>query len=219
MMKKFFLLTAGFIGTKVGLSFEDQEVVAYGMEVIFSVFLSLILALILGLRWGIVPEILVVALVWMIIRSFAGGAHCSTLWRCALSSTLVMVSLGGAARIFSTFFNQKLVILTILFCGLVVLIITFIWAPADNPVKRILSESRRRNFRSKALVVEISVIVFLLSACFLTGNTYSSLLFAAGLAMGMEGLTVSPAGYRIMTYIDKSLGFLEKAIWKGGEKG
>ncbi|RJX28272.1 MAG: hypothetical protein C4554_02585 [Dethiobacter sp.] len=217
-MKKFFLLTAGFIGTKVGLSFEDQEVVAYGMEVIFSIFLSLMLALILGIQWGIASEILVVALVWIIIRSFAGGAHCSTLWRCAFTSTFIMLVLGGTAKKIFNFYDQKVIILTILFCGLVALIITFIWAPADNPVKRILSESRRRNFRNKALVVEIFVIVFLLLACLLMGNTYSSLLFAAALAMGMEGLTISPIGYRIMTYIDKLLGFLEKARWRGGEK-
>ncbi len=217
MMKKYFLSAAGFIGTKVGLSPEDQEVVAYGLEVTFSLFISLILALILGYLLGIVAETLMVALAWMLIRSLAGGAHCSTIWRCAAFSTLVMVSLGWAARLFSSF-DQKLVIVTILLCGFIALTITFIWAPADNAKNRILSANRRRKFRDKALAVEIAMIMFLLLACFFTGNEYSSLFLAAGLAMLVETLTVSPVGYRVIAFLDKLLERVEKAVWRGGEQ-
>ena len=217
MMKKYFLSAAGFIGTKVGLSPEDQEVVAYGLEVTFSLFISLILALILGYLLGIVAETLMVALAWMLIRSLAGGAHCSTIWRCAAFSTLVMVSLGWAARLFSSF-DPKLVIVIILLCGFIALTITFIWAPADNAKNRILSANRRRKFRDKALAVEIALIMFLLLACFFTGNEYSSLFLAAGLAMLVETLTVSPVGYRVIAFLDKLLERVEKAVWRGGEQ-
>lgn len=217
-MKKYFLLAAGFIGTRVGLSFEDQEVVAFGLEVTFSIFISLLLALLFGLWWKIVPEILVVALVWMLIRSFAGGAHLSTLWRCTVSSTMVMVALGGAAKLLSVYADQKVILALILFCGVVALIFTSLWAPADNSIKRI-AEKYRQNFRHKALAVEIIVLAFLLSVYFITGHKYSSLLSAAGLAMGAEGLTVSPGGYRAMAAIDRMLELLEKIVLRGGEKG
>ncbi len=218
MMKKYFLSAAGFIGTKLRLSPEDQEVVAYGLEVTFSLFISLILTLVLGYLLGIVTETLMVALVWMLIRSLAGGAHCSTIWRCAIFSTLVMVVLGGAAGFFSSFFDQKLVIVIILLCGFIALTITSIWAPADNAKNRILSASRRRKFRHKALAVETALITFLLFACHFTGNEYSSLLLAAGLAMLMETLTVSPVGYRMTAFLDKLLERVEKAVWRGGEQ-
>ena len=217
MMKKYFLSVAGFIGTKVGLSPEDQEVVAYGLEVTFSLFISLILALVLGYLLGIVAETLMVALVWMVVRSLAGGAHCSTLWRCAAFSTLVMVFLGSAARLFSSF-DPKLVIVIILLCGFIALTITFIWAPADNAKNRILSANRRRKFRDKALAVEIALIMFLLLACHFTGNEYSSLLLAGGMAMLVETLTVLPVGYRVMAFLDKLLERVEKAVWRGGEQ-
>ena len=218
MMKKYFLSAADFIGTKVGLSHEDQEVVAYGLEVTFSLSISLILAVALGYLLGIVAETLMVALVWMIVRSLAGGAHCSTIWRCAIFSTLVMVVLGGAAGFFSSFFDQKLVIVIILLCGFIALTITFLWAPADNPKNRILSASRRRKFRDRALAVEIALIMFLLLACLFTVNKYSSLLLAAVLAMLVETLTVSPVGYRVIAFLDKLLERVEKAVWRGGEQ-
>jgi len=218
-MKKLFLLAAGFIGARVGLSCEDQEVVAYGLEVTFSIFISLVLALALGRALGIAGEILVVALVWVTMRSFAGGAHCGTLWRCAFSSALLMLCAGGAAASLSALWGQKLLVAVILCCGLVAVVLTLLWAPADNPAKRILSESRRRKLRGNALLVEIILTVCLSATCLFTGTAYSSLLLAGGLAMGAEAFTVSPSGYRAMAYLDRALGLLDKALWKGGEKG
>lgn len=217
MIRKHFLSAAGFIGSKVGLSPEDQEVVAYGLEVTFSLIISLMLTLVLGYLLGIITETIMVALVWMIVRSLAGGAHCSTLWRCAIFSPLVMIFLGSAARLFSSF-DQKLVIVIILLCGFIALTITSIWAPADNAKNRILSASRRRKLRDKALAVEITMIMLLLLACHFTGNEYSSLLVAAGLAMLVETLTVSPVGYRVTAFLDMSLERVEKAVWRGGEQ-
>ena len=102
MMKKYFLSAAGFIGTKLRLSPEDQEVVAYGLEVTFSLFISLILTLVLGYLLGIVTETLMVALAgwssaaWPAPTAAPYGA-------CAAFSTSGNGFFRSAARLFSSF--------------------------------------------------------------------------------------------------------------------
>lgn len=208
-MKKNFQLAANFIGNKLGLSFEEREVLAFGLEVSFLILTSLFSALLLGLWWNIVPEILVVAAVWMLIRSFAGGAHLSTPGRCSLFSTLAVAALGGAASFISASLGHKGTLTLIFFCGAVALFITFRWAPADNARKPI-AQKERQNFRRKAVMAELCLIFFLLAVYFLTGEKYSSLLCAASLSMGAETLTVSPGGYRALAFLDRLLALLEK---------
>ena len=207
-MKKYFQMVAKFIGIKLGLSFEEREVLAFGLEVSFLILTSLFSALLLGLWWNIVPEILVVAAVWMLIRSFAGGAHLSTLWRCALFSTLAVAALGGAASFIASSVGHKGILALILFCGAAALFITSLWAPADNAKKRI-AQKERQNFRRKAVIAELSLILFLLAVYFLAGEKYSSLLCAASLSMGAETLTVSPGGYRAIAFLDRLLALFE----------
>lgn len=219
-MKKIFLLAADFLGNKVGLASDEQEVVAYGLEVVFSNFLGLFLALSGGIIWGISAEILTAAFVWLLIRRWAGGAHCSTLWRCALASTMILLVLGMSARGLAAVLNQQALLVTLALCSIFTLIVTLAWAPAENPRKPI-SASRRRYLRHRAILVETVLFILLLSGGFLTTGTHASLLLAAALALATEGFTVTPAGYRVMGLIDISLGFLGKKLlpWKGGEKG
>lgn len=221
-MKKFFLAAADFLGNKVGLPSDEREVVAYGLEVAFSNFLSLFLVLSGGILWGINAEILIIALAWLLIRRSAGGAHCSTLWRCALASSILLLALGGSARGLAAIFQWQTLLVVIALCSVFTLSVTLIWAPADNPRKPISSASRRRYFRRRAIFVEIVLSILLFLGFFTVRLLPASLLLAAALGMAAEGFTVTPWGYRMMGLIDQSLGFLggklQQAL-EGGEKG
>ena len=221
-MKKYFFAAADFLGNKAGLANDEREVVAYGLEVVFSNFLSLFLALGGGILWGINAEILIVALVWLLIRRFAGGAHCSTLWRCALTSSMLLLVLGGSARGLAAIFHQQTFLAAIILCSIFTLCVTLVWAPADNPRKPIRSASRRRYFRRRAFCLEMGLSILLLLSGLFIPRLPVSLLLAAALGMAAEGFTVTPWGYRVMGLIDYSLGFLGGKLQQpleGGEKG
>jgi len=216
-MKSLSLSIANYFKKELKFSPDNVEIVAYGLEVIFSNFLSLFIALALGIVWGIWAEVLVVAFVWLLIRSFAGGAHCNTIWRCAFTSSFILVFCSGASLKLSHILDYNAVFPIIISGGIFVVVVTSTWAPGDNEKKRISSELRRKSFKGKAIIAEISLVILLLSIALFKAHAYSSLLLAAAIAMGAEGLILTPLGYRVMAIIDRFLDFLSKIITlKGG---
>jgi accessory gene regulator B len=220
-MKNVFLGTANLLGSQLALPDEDREVVAYGLELVFSSLINLAVALAAGLLLGITGEIIAVILVWLLIRQLAGGAHCSTMWRCMFTSNMIIITLAMAAFTLSGILELNTLVCIIFACSALILWTTWIWAPADNPNKPIRSKARRKRFRRLAITMETVFIFVLLFVVLSSGITHASLALAAALSMGMLGFFITPVGYRAMAYIDKLLGELAKTVWrtkKGGEK-
>lgn len=219
-MKKIFLSAAGFLGNRAGLTSEDVEVVAYGLEVVFSNLMGLFLALGGGILLGVGIEVLTAAFVWLLIRRSAGGAHCKTLWRCALVSTVILLTVGKGALWLAAVFNRLLLLMAVVFGSVFALIVTLNRAPAENPHRPPSPASRRQQLRRRAILTEGILSLLLLGVWFLTAGAYDSLAFAAVLGMVTAGVTVTPAGYKLLETVDLLLDFLGNKIWpgKGGEE-
>ena len=81
-MRNFCLAAANYLGEKLELAADDRAVIAYGLEVVFSNLVTLLLILVGSMIFGILKEVVIAAFTWFIIRQSAGGAHCSTLEMC-----------------------------------------------------------------------------------------------------------------------------------------
>ena len=95
---------ARHLGRATGLNAEDMEVVAYGLEYLLSAGLGILLTLLAAFLLGLLPETLALLACWILVRRLAGGAHCSTLWRCAAGSCFsaiaaVLISLFAAKSV------------------------------------------------------------------------------------------------------------------------
>ena len=219
-MKKVFLSAADFLGNKAGLTGEDLEVVAYGLEVAFSNLLGLSLALCGGIFLGNSTEVLPAALVWLLIRRSAGGAHCKTLWRCVLVSTVSLLTVGKGALWLAAALDRQLLLPAVALCSAFTLTVMLNRAPAESPRRPFLAAARRQYLRRRAILTAAILSLLLLGGGFLTANAYGSLLLAAVLGMVTAGIAVTPAGYRLLATVDFFLDFSGNKIWpgKGGEK-
>lgn len=209
MANHFLSRIASFMGNKLGLSSEDEAVLLYGLEIVFSSSISFLLAIVLGIIFKVLAEVLMVIIAWFCLRQFAGGAHCSSMWRCALTSSLVPALLGLLAGWLSRYLQKNFILYLFALIFIAAVFITLRLAPADNPQKPVRSSRRRRRFRNLALAAELLLAILLLGAEMLAPGKYTSLVLAGALAVGVETFFLTPAGYRVMSRIDIFWGTLK----------
>ncbi|UNC93029.1 accessory gene regulator ArgB-like protein [Candidatus Contubernalis alkaliaceticus] len=193
--------TAEKIGQLAGLSPEDREVVAYGLDYLLSGIIGLTLMLAIGLALGFFSETLVIISCWTFIRIFAGGVHCTALWRCT-----VVNCLGITAAIFFTkgvyyFFP------TIFWVGISVIwaiSATWLWAP-NNSEKPVNEPEMRRKLRLRALFMVTVISSLVIFASNITVEPWSSLAAAGATGLAAGGIMLSPIGFRLVKRLDQKL--------------
>ena len=184
-MKEVFLNhTMNFIdANQKGLTDEDKEKLAYGLEGIYLTITKMIIILLIALLLGFLKEFIIALILFNIIRFPGFGFHASKSIVCLISSTVLILGL-------PYLFSNIVIPLNIKIILCIISIITFIiFAPADTH-KRPLTNKKKRTIRKictclLALIYSAIVIIF---------NNYeiSNLLLAA---LVIETVLVSPIMY------------------------
>ena len=184
-MKEVFLNhTMNFIdANQKGLTDEDKEKLAYGLEGIYLTITKMVIILLIALLLGFLKEFIIALILFNIIRFPGFGFHASKSIVCLISSTVLILGL-------PYLFSNTVIPLNIKIILCIVSIITFIiFAPADTH-KRPLTNKKKRTIRKictclLALIYSAIVIIF---------NNYeiSNLLLAA---LVIETVLVSPIMY------------------------
>ena len=184
-MKEVFLNhTMNFIdANQKGLTDEDKEKLAYGLEGIYLTITKMVIILLIALLLGFLKEFIIALILFNIIRFPGFGFHASKSIVCLISSTVLILGL-------PYLFSNIVIPLNIKIILCIVSIITFIiFAPADTH-KRPLTNKKKRTIRKictclLALIYSAMVIIF---------NNYeiSNLLLAA---LVIETVLVSPIMY------------------------
>ena len=184
-MKEVFLNhTMNFIdANQKGLTDEDKEKLAYGLEGIYLTITKMVIILLIALLLGFLKEFIIALILFNIIRFPGFGFHASKSIVCLISSTILILGL-------PYLFSNMVIPLNIKIILCIVSIITFIiFAPADTH-KRPLTNKKKRTIRKictclLALIYSAMVIIF---------NNYEiSNLFLA--ALMIETIFVSPILY------------------------
>lgn len=71
---------------------ENQELCRYGIQQIFSILLNLLTTMIIGLGFGMLWQSVLFLLVYIPLRSYAGGYHAETPFRCYLFSVGMIIA-------------------------------------------------------------------------------------------------------------------------------
>ena len=202
------------IGKLAGLPPEEREVVAYGMDYLLSGLLGLTLMLFIGLALGLLRETLLLLFCWISMRVFAGGPHCTALWRC----TIVNCS-GLMAALLITKSTVYLfpAILWVAACTIWALVAAWLWAPgnSERPVNDV---KKRRALRSRALVLTALIGLSLIYASQAFAEPWPALAAAGATGLAAGGSMLSPAGFRLIKFLDQMLSKLWGFLKKGGEK-
>lgn len=169
MLSKLAKRLAGKMLSSGSITEDEQELYVYGLFMLLSSLMYLILACFLGAVLGCFVESLVFFVAFQFLRRYAGGYHAATETRCEILSALSITACLIGVRLSKVYDFQTV----LLFLSLASAVCIFFLCPLDTPEKP-LSKKERRYFRKITWLILALHVVAVLAAFFL----HWSFLFA-----------------------------------------
>jgi accessory gene regulator B len=199
---------AGYLRKTLELTEEQEEIAAYSLLLIFQTLISLLGISVVAWLAGCLPAALTALFTSAFLRSFSGGAHCSSPARCTVLSMVTVPLIGALATNLAEVFPRPLLAPVILAGGVVALANVLRLAPVDSPAKPITSPQERRRFRRLSLAaVVVVVIIQLLLLPFLNPEAIAPIL-AAEAGMLWQVFSLTRTGHSFIAGIDRLLKFI-----------
>ena len=132
-----------------------QEFCKYGIEISISSFLNIFLVVILGFLIHHVLESVVFLTLFILIRSFTGGYHADTYFRCNLLMCVTFIITVFVNVITSNKLTLPVIIVLICFTEVTVLFL----GPIENKNKPI-QKSKRIELKIKGLIITLAINCF-----------------------------------------------------------
>lgn len=145
-------ITSRLLKNKVILK-EDKEIYVYGFKSGFTLLLNLLTAFIVGFVFGMILQSIVFMISYIPLRSYAGGFHASTPWRCYGISLFIIAAVLSWLK-FVPFLSIGCIVAIIIGS-----ILCFVLAPVEDKNKP-LDEKEQRVFKKRAyliLIIEICI--------------------------------------------------------------
>lgn len=174
------------------ISEDEQELYIYGLFMLLSSLMYLILACFLGCVFGCILESIVFFVAFQFIRRYAGGYHASTETRCEIMSTLSILACIIVIRLSKAYDFQT----ALLVISTISAVCIFVLCPLDTPEKP-LSAKEFKYFRkiSRAVLLVITATIavsyFLSFRIFFTPCCMSLILEAVLITAGRIKKTLS----------------------------
>lgn len=133
---------------------DERELYVYGLFMIFSHLMYLILAIVFGLILGCIFESIIFYIAFQFIRRYAGGYHAKTETRCEIMSALSILCCIVLIKC-SKMYDFNIVLLS---TSLVFAVLIFTFCPLDTPEKP-LTDKEHKYFRKISLIILSLIIV------------------------------------------------------------
>ena len=196
MIYKFSEALANKLLTKESITKDEVELYAYGIFMLLSHSMYLVLALILGLLTKCLLESIIFYFAFQCIRRFAGGYHADTEAKCEFLSTVSIVGSLGIIKLSKVYdFHLALLCLALLFAVVIAL-----FAPLDTAEKP-LTKKEFCCFRKVTLLLLLLLLIIITAAYYF--KIYS-LTAPCCISLILEGI-LAVAGKIKRTYQKKQL--------------
>ena len=129
-----------------------QDFYRYGIEISISSLLNIVLVVIAGILIHHIIESIVFLTLFILIRSFTGGYHADTYFRCTLLMCTTFILTALANSIFSNKFSLLIIIVLICVTELIVSIL----GPIENKNKPI-DDSKRIKLKIIGIVITLII--------------------------------------------------------------
>ena len=195
---------ATVLANEFSLSDDDRDIAAYALHGLFSVSFYISTLLVTGWIFGLLNSTIIVGVTVGILRTFMGGAHASTAWRCGIIGAVLMNSGALVARYLrniETLQNDWVQLGGgVLLAGIALAVIRA-YCPADVPAKPITDPVQRRRLRliSAILVAGVWLPTTLAGAY----KGWDNLYFSALLGLVVQLLLVTPVGFVWSERVDR----------------
>lgn len=167
---------------------EKLEEIKYGLESLYLTFTKLIVLIILALIFNIMKEFLLFLLLYNLVRLYGFGLHASKSYICLLSSIFMFIVIPVLAK----YFIISKYIVGIF--GSLLLLNFYKYSPADTRKRPIVNPKIRFKYKFRSCLI---VIVFLITAMFVSDYYIRNLLF---LSVLVEGLLINPYVYKLFGF-------------------
>lgn len=138
---------------------DEQELYIYGLFMLLSSLMYLILACFLGCILGCVLESIIFYIAFQFIRRYAGGYHASTETRCEILSTLSILACIAVIRLSKT--NDFQIVLFVVSAVSAVCIFTL--CPLDTPEKPLAKKEFKYFRKISWLILSVISLVIIIS--------------------------------------------------------
>lgn len=186
-MKKQFLTKSKNLIIKYNPNYSDEKIeeIMYGLEGLYLTITKIIVLVTLALILKILPEMIILMLIYNCLRVTAFGIHASKSLYCMISSTVIFIGGVYVVKYLTIPYIGQILIATIL------IIFLYLYAPADTVKHPIINAKRRKRLK---LITTSTGIVYLLLIIFLKDNPFTNYLL-----MGMVTivLSINPLTYKI----------------------
>jgi len=192
------------IAGQTNLDKNGREALFYGLQV-FCLNVSGLLA-VLAVSWALncLPEAVMVAVIVALLRSLAGGAHCTTPARCTVATALIFPLLGKTAVFLQTLAQLNLApyIILVYISSLTVI---FLKAPVDSPAKPINTAKHRLRLRVLSLAAVTALTIVQLILLQYQSGISQKVIVAVGLGILWATFILTCIGHKFMALLDNLL--------------
>ncbi len=151
--------------SKGSITEDERELYIYGLFMLISQLMYLVLACIFGLLFECFFESIIFYVAFQFIRRYAGGYHATTETRCEILSTLSIIASIGIIKL-SKIYDFKTILL---FITLVSVVLIFFLCPLDTPEKP-LSEKEFKYFRKISWIILLVISSIIIVSYFFKFN-------------------------------------------------
>lgn len=194
------------IGSSLGHTDEQIEIVAYGLfGIIQSIFLLVVLVL-LGALSGTLFPTMVAFFGGAVLRRRAGGAHASSPMICNIISVVTCFGIGLVSRYILLNFEENTLLSAEIVVYLTCIYIVFARAPLDSPNKPITTPGKRKTLKGASLII-VAVYLIIGSAAILLSEhpVIVSCAISLWLATVWQSFTLTQIGVRVLGLADNTL--------------
>lgn len=194
------------LARELSLSDDDRDIAAYALHGLFSVSFYISTLLVTGWLLGQLQHTIIVAATVAVLRTFMGGAHASTGWRCGLIGATMMNAGAAIARalqgVAALHHPPVQAAAAVLFAALALAAIAA-YCPADVPAKPITNPVQRRWLRriSASLVGVCWMPLTLVAA----QRGWDAIYFGAMAGLWIQLLLVTPVGFGWSEQVDATI--------------
>lgn len=195
---------AGYLARQLGISRDDQEVLAFGLQVLANTLMGFLLVLALGLVLGAVLPAFVAMLAAYSVKVFSGGAHSAVSRNCLAITVAVSGAATLAAREWGASLDRGQALALVFGAGVVCLALFLRFAPVAAKGKSFFSDRRRLTMRVCALASLLlwSAVFALLGTRWL-GPLAGQVVVAGEAGLLSVALFLTPAGHRATAWLDR----------------
>ncbi len=199
---------AGYLRKTLALTEEQEEIAAYSLLILFQTVVSMLGISLVAWLAGCLSAALAALFTSAFLRSFSGGAHCTSPARCTILSILTVPLFGTLATNLTPFFPRPLLALVILTGGALAFAVVWRLAPVDSPAKPITSPRERQRFRYLSVSAVAGIVTLQSVLLGFHASNMAALILAAEMGMLWQVFSLTRIGHRFVARIDKIFNFI-----------